>query len=268
MRSCMLILILIPFLAAGCSELKADVSPEPHPFAVTQPIEAILARSAVASESADAKLAELNAKVDRTNDLLQSLVDSTKTATGQQCDLLDEIKAMKAAPPVSPEPPKASALMEKEVTDPNAEEGTIRTNDGKQWFLSDFIGQYYRRPWSHPGTIDDHLADVHRVNLTDEFSTGLKEKLHAALHEYESGTRAKPASTPKASAIVQDCPDGQCPIRSKSVTVTTPEGTRSRSSAVYSTPPSTVTQTYQQPNRYYQWSYSSSGRCRNGRCRR
>jgi hypothetical protein len=239
---------------AGCQAASAGLQPQQdtvHPFSQTQRIEAI-----------DANLAELNSKVDRTNDLLGQLIEQAKLSAGQQCDLLKAVAPVST--PVPPEPPRA-AVMEKEVTDPNAEEGTIRTNDGKQWFLSDFIGQYYRRPWSHPGTIDDHLADVHRVNLTEQFSTGLKEKLHAAIHEYESGSRAAPAA--RASEIAQNCPNGQCPIRSKSVTVTTPDSIRSRSSAVYQSATPVQSYQYSQPTYYSTRRVYSSCRCNGRRCR-
>lgn len=256
-RLCSLLLVL-PLLA-GCADLKADADESPHPFASTPSIESILSRSAVATESADAKLSDLTAKIDRTNELLAEFVSSQKLSNGQQCDLLDQIKSLKASSPIPPEPPKAVSTRSSRQAGP----GVIRTKDGQQWNLSDFLESYYRYPVFVEGmTVDEHLQRDHGVSYDPSLSQSDKEKLHAASHEYEkSGSR----QAPRASTITgTDCQSGQCQVRSKSVTVTTPESTRSRSVSVYESQP---VQTYSAPVYGYSWSRSSA-KCNGRRCRR
>ncbi len=260
-----LIMAALACTLVGCSDLQSDppVTVSAHPFASTKSIEEFLNRSATASESADAKLADLATKVERTNDLLAELVSSQKLSNGQQCDLLDQIKEMKTSPPVPPEPPKA-ITKRSAVQTPNS--SFIRTKDGKQWELANFIKSYYRYPVFMRGmTVDEHLTRDHGVSYASNLPLAVKEQLHAASHEYEK-INGLQRDSPRATTLVSsdNCPNGQCPLQSKTVAVVTPDSTRFQSTATYSIP---VCQSQAPATQRYSWNFSSS-RCNGRRCRR
>jgi len=260
-----LILATLAITLVGCADLRLGPPlVESHPFAATKSIEEFLGRSAKAGESADAKLADLAAKVERTNDLLAELVDSQKVNNGQQCDLLDELKSVKASPQVPPEPPKA---ITRKSSAQQQNPAVIRTKDGKQWLLSEFLASYYRYPVGVVGmTVDTHLRRDHGVSYAANLPLAVKEQLHAASHEYEKANKI-PREAPKASTLVSsDCPNGQCPLQSRTVTAVTPGSTRLRSTTTYS-PPAQSCQSPAPMTQRYSWNFSSS-RCNGRRCRR
>ena len=262
-----LILAIMAITLAGCADLHLGPPlVESHPFANAKSIEEYLGRSAKAGESADAKLSDLTAKVDRTNDLLAELVDGQKLNNGQQCDLLDKLNTVKASTPVPPEPPKA---ITRKSLGQTSNPAVIRTKDGKQWLLSEFLGSYYRYPVGVVGmTVDTHLRRDHGVSYAANLPHAIKEQLHAASHEYEKTRGIKRESPPVSSLVSDECPTGQCPLRSKTVTVTTPDSTRSRSTATYSyTEPAQAYQPQAPITQRYSWGFSSS-RCNGRRCRR
>ena len=261
------ILAAMAITLVGCADLRLGppLVVDSHPFANTKSIEEYLGRSAKAGESADAKLAELTAKVDRTNDLLAELVDGQKLNNGQQCDLLDSLKSVKSSPQVPPEPPQAITRKSSAETSNPA---VIRTKDGKQWLLAEFLANYYRYPVGVVGmTVDTHLRRDHGVSYAANLPLAVKEQIHAASHEYEKANNIRRSAPPAATLVSDDCPSGQCPLRSKTVTVTTPDSTRSRSSSTYVA--TGANQAYQSPvTQRYSWGFSSSSRCNGRRCRR
>lgn len=95
------------------------------------------------------------------------------------------------------------------------------TVDGESLDADDFIGQWYRRNWTYPGTIDSHLIE-HGVR-PDEirgWTQREKEQLHAAIHERErSQLQTAPRKSPPATVVrtysVQSCPGGVCPAPSR-----------------------------------------------------
>lgn len=99
------------------------------------------------------------------------------------------------------------------------------TVDGREVDANKFIVDNYSRPWTHPGTIYDHLYDhgVRPSEIAGKPVTTL-EKLHAAIHEADPNAtrkvaakvaaKAAPAKAP-AKASYSNCPGGVCPSSSQ-----------------------------------------------------
>lgn len=256
-----LALCFLGLTLAGCQSAEAgrpETTPAVHPFASTERIETIL------SESSD-KLGALAEKLDRTNDLLGQLLEQQKLVAGQQCDLLNAAKLKET--PVPPEPPKAVAsrsnspfIDESLLVTPD--EKQITTKDGKHWSYANFVKSYYRQPAFVVGmTVDQHLTRDHGAKYDPTMSEDEKNRLHAALHGYESG--AKPVAAPALPP--SNCPDGSCAIRSRTVTVTTPDSSRSSSTTIYSTPTTSSGWSVQSQPSYLR--YQQRSRCNSRRCR-
>lgn len=121
--------------------------------------------------------------------------------------------------PLSPNVP----LTEEEFTDLQKSPHNFATNrvtiDNESVDADEFIGRWYRGPWTYPGTIESHLIE-HGVKSSEiaGWTKARKEQLHAAIHERERAqsktvTRKSP---PPASQVVrtysvQSCPGGVCP---------------------------------------------------------
>lgn len=270
-----LTLCLLGLTLAGCqaAEAVSPVSiPNTHPFSSTEMIDKVLLKSWANSESIDTRLSYINAKLSdmrneaaTTNDLLGQLLEQQKLVAGQQCDLLNAAKLKET--PVPPEPPKAvlsrsnSPFIDESLL-VNPSDKQITTKDGKHWNYANFIKSYYRQPAFVEGmTVDQHLTRDHGVKYDPTMSEDEKNRLHAALHGYESG--AKPVATPAPPP--SNCPDGSCAIRSRTVTVTTPDSSRSSSTTIYSTPPTSSGWSVQSQPSYLR--YQQRSRCNSRRCR-
>lgn len=75
--------------------------------------------------------------------------------------------------------------------------------------------QWYKRPWTYPGSIDSHLIEhgVARADLAN-LTHSQKERLHAALHEKELAEKPAPKIVQQMAAyrqVYQNCPGGVCP---------------------------------------------------------
>lgn len=117
---------------------------------------------------------------------------------------------------------------------------------GVDYDLSDFISDNYVVPWTWEGPqtyegLKGHLIE-HGVNGIENLSFGALKKLHAAIHEKEglavvqatgeNGTPqlfgdVQPNTNPPGpdlavnpSPAPDNCPNGMCPLRSKTVSVT------------------------------------------------
>lgn len=227
-------------LFQGCQAAHAMSAPkveldDSHPFAKTELLEDVLTRHADAAEATSNDMKDVKAQI-------ASLSEQMTLLANQQCDLSKAVEDLRAKPiETSPEPSRATGespdvplVDESELlnSDSDCLQATISTGTGERWNLNDFINQYYKGPWTHPGDIDSHLA-THGVNFTgDSIDTNTKEQLHAAIHERELAL-AEP--TPIAGVNDAPCPDGKCPQRSRSVVVTSPDASRSVSRTVYST---------------------------------
>lgn len=215
-------LILCGLLAVLCGcEFRHEVAPRADDSVYLQ-----------AQERYQAILAE---KLDRQHEQAGkqvSLAEESRGLLSEIRDLLTETRAsatlVNAEPddePLSPNVP----LTEEEFADlqkslqkspPNF---AIRwvTVDGESLDADELIGQWYRRNWTYPGTIDSHLIE-HGVR-PDEirgWTQREKEQLHAAIHERErSQLQTAPRKSPPATVVrtysVQSCPGGVCPAPSR-----------------------------------------------------
>jgi len=237
-----LLLLAIP-LMQGCQAAHAMSSPGPrtevHPFENTETLAALV-------EKTDQTAREVDGLKQAIADLRDDVEGIAQRLDSDQLASLSPRSAGEAAdPPIIDE----SQLL----TDGEAVE-TITTNDGQSWSLTDFLATYYKRPWTHPGTVAEHLAKAHGVNLQTDLPDATKEKLHAAIHERELAL-AEP--TPLAG-VTSSCPDGKCPLRSREVTVTKPGVSRSVSSQTYSAPATVSSSRSYFPQTVRTWSYSSN----------
>jgi hypothetical protein len=237
-----LMLMMLP-LMQGCQAAHAmSEAPKigPHPFSQTERIEDVLSRHADAAEDTAQALKDLKAEI-------ASLSDQVVTLNSQQCDLanaLDELKADNKAPEPNPisepsraagENPNVPLIDESQVADGKAVD-TISDNQGNTWNLTDFIAQNYKRPWTWTGDLDQHLSSVHGVNLQTDLAADTKAKLHAALHEKQLAQATPTPIDGLAPVASSDCPDGKCPLRSRTVTVEKNGVSRSSSNVVTQAP--------------------------------
>lgn len=261
-----LLLLAIP-LMQGCQAAHAMSSPGPrtevHPFENTETLAALVEKTDQTAREVDGlkqAIADLRDDVEGISQRLDnpteapelaSLNDQMKVVAGQQCDISDQLASL--SPRSAGEAADPPLIDESQLlTDEPVE--TITTNDGQSWSLTDFLATYYKRPWTHPGTVAEHLAKAHGVNLQTDLPDATKEKLHAAIHERELAL-AEP--TPLAG-VTSSCPDGKCPLRSREVTVTKPGVSRSVSSQTYSAPATVSSSRSYFPQTVRTWSYSSN----------
>ena len=198
------------YLAASCSGCATTAKAResgPHPFATARPIEQVI------DDNHNAILARL--------DSLDLKIDSL-------ADAVDDIGPL-STPPA---PPMANSSP---LYADDAEGGTITTPEG-MYDLSSFIHDWYREGSVGPEKLN--LAVV-GGNLTSEEAA----KLPGAIANYEAATLGKQPfgnseqlaiGDPVNPGLSADCPNGQCPVRSRSVTVSTPTVQRSFTSNVYS----------------------------------
>ena len=97
---------------------------------------------------------------------------------------------------------------------------------GEDQDVEAFISQHYRRHWTYPGTIDQHLVE-HDVAAADlpSLTHEQKIKLHSAIHEKELTEKTVSKSAPKlnyAPPAFQNCPGGICPAPQYQVRQSTP----------------------------------------------
>lgn len=149
---------------------------------------------------------------------------------------------------------------------------------GVDYDLSEFISDNYVVPWTWDGPqtyegLKSHLIE-HGVNGIENLSFGVMKKLHAAIHEKEglavvqatgeNGTfqlfgDVQPNTPPGPDLAVNpppapdNCPNGMCPLRSKTVSVTrtTPSSSSvsTRSSGYYVAASSAGTRHRNRPTR-------------------
>lgn len=123
---------------------------------------------------------------------------------------LRKLLTLDAVPPVSvPQVPVAE-----KPEPPKAEPKPSPTLHGKPLDVSATIAANYKRMWTFPGSIDEHLAE-HGVKGTEGLDHKTKRKLHSALHEMglkPAKVAAKPPVVMNAAVVVpQSCPNGRCP---------------------------------------------------------
>lgn len=253
-----LLLLALPILQ-GCQAAHAMASPgprvEPHPFELTETLDQVIAKTDQTAREVDGlkqAIDDLRADVDGISKRLGTSTDQLKVVAGQQCDIASQLASL--SPRSAGEAADPPLIDETQVLNDGEAVNTITTNDGQSWSLNDFIAKHYKRPWTHPGAITDHLATVHGVDLQADLPDATKEKLHAAIHEREL---AAIEPTPLAG-VTSSCPDGKCPLRSREVTVTKPGVSRSVSSQTYSAPVSLSAPKAYFPQSVRTWSYSST----------
>lgn len=242
-----LLLLAIP-LMQGCQAAHAMSSPglrsEVHPFENTETLAALVEKTDQTAREVDGLKQAIADLRDDIEGIAQRLDNPTDTDSNQLASLSPRSAGEAADPPIIDE----SQLLTDEPVD------TITTNDGQSWSLTDFLATYYKRPWTHPGAVAEHLAKAHGVNLQTDLPDATKEKLHAAIHERELAL-AEP--TPLAG-VTSSCPDGKCPLRSREVTVTKPGVSRSVSSQTYSAPATVSSSRSYFPQMVRTWPYSSN----------
>lgn len=201
------------YLAASCSGCATTAKAResgPHPFATARPIEQV---------------------IDDNHNAILARLDSLDLKIDNLADAVDDIGPLSTPP--APPMAKSGPLY---ADDDAVEGGTITTPEG-QYDLSGFIHDWYREGSVGPEKLN---LDVVGGNLTSEEAA----KLPGAIANYEAATLGKqPFGNSEQLAIGDpvnpglssaDCPNGQCPVRSRAVTVSTPTVQRSFTSNVYS----------------------------------
>ncbi len=216
MRFLTMCCLAVAVMVAGCSDSGAGsiTATEPHPFALTERLEAVGTRQAAATEASSERLEEIGAQSARTNGqlgellkatestnaLLGQLIDQQQLAAGQQCDLLDKLSRDGDRDSRDHDHSKEPSPLSMEAVEGELFPDDIHIIvDGVQSPLSEFVEKWYRNPWREAsGTIDDCLA---RFGVAAEhiqrLSGEAKEKLHGAIHEHQQSREGAEKPVPQ-----------------------------------------------------------------------
>lgn len=231
-------LMCVPSMA-GCVSETAEATPPSQPEAY---IAARVEMDKMLAEKLDSQVEaarEGNTTLVEIRDAIQSLTSAmevhTEELTEQQEALIadavaETARAMEEAEEDKPEgeraPEPKSGEPPRSLT---GGDGMVTLPDGRRVDPLQFISQHYRRPWTNPGHIRDHMINGDHGFKAEEIA-GLDDstlkRLHAAWHEVEltAPTATAPRAMTTRKVITQPrssyyyptyssggCPGGYCP---------------------------------------------------------
>lgn len=221
-------LTIIPLMcvllsSSGCITETAEATP-PQPEAYVEARARLdeMLREKLQEQTEVAR--EGNAMLTEIRDAIASLTAAVETHTQEvdesQQELIAQVIAEQAAAT-----DEVESDPEPEVSEPD---GLVTLPDGRRVDPLQFIRQHYKRAWTNPGNIREHMTSGDHGFIASELA-GLDDqtlkRLHAAWHETTLTTSAQPATTtrrvvtqprstyyyPTYSYSSGGCPGGVCP---------------------------------------------------------
>jgi hypothetical protein len=209
---------LVFLFVLGCRGPKSADAAPPSKESIVQALERYEALSAEREKETASKVDSLAETVGNSTAELEAVKEELRGVKAGMESLEDKVEGLQKLLTVSDQPASVvpqigeSPGLVIEIAEPWREEVTLH---GKPLDVAATIKQHYVRRWTHPGTIDSHLAE-HGVAGFQGLDDETKERLHSALHEMgqapaKAVTKSRTVYRAPVAVPSQRCPNGQCP---------------------------------------------------------